>query len=132
MPFVCGHVRANEKAGASSSLCRFQLGSVPSDDAELHSYTQVEFNRGEHIPTHRTRWGPVDARNFSRQCSVRIFAPCNLKRSILLQLLDHCIRDQDFNVREERAVFEGRNRNCVNVAEVVRLYRSDVIAKAAS
>jgi RIO-like serine/threonine protein kinase len=47
-----------------------------------------------------------------------------------LELFDHRIGHQDFDARHERAILKRGHSNGVNVPEVVRLYRSDVIAKA--
>ena len=64
------------------------------------------------------------------QGGVRLVVACNLKRAILLELFDHRIGHQDFDARHERAILKRRHRNGVNVPEIVRLYRPDVIPKA--
>jgi hypothetical protein len=45
-------------------------------------------------------------------------------------LFDHRIGHQDFDARHERAILKRGHRDGVNVPEIVRLYRPDVIAKA--
>jgi hypothetical protein len=47
-----------------------------------------------------------------------------------LQLFDHSIGDQNFDARDESAIFESRDCDGVNVTQIIRLYRPDVIAKA--
>ena len=68
-------------------------------------------------------------RYFSTQGSVRLFVACNLKRAILLELFDYCISHEDFDARHERAILKRGHCNTVNVPQIVRLYRSNVISK---
>ncbi len=53
-----------------------------------------------------------------------------IKRAILLELFNHRIGHQDFDARHQRAILKRGHRNAVNVPEIVRLYRPDVISKA--
>jgi hypothetical protein len=52
-----------------------------------------------------------------------------LEGAVLLELLDHRARDQNLNPRMQRSVCEGRNRKRVNIAQVLRFDRAEVIAK---
>src|SRR5205814_4067772 len=76
------------------------------------------------------RWQPVDARYLSTQRGVCVVVACNPERAILLKLFDQRIRDQNFDARYKRTIPKRRHRNGVNVAQIVRLYRTDVIARA--
>jgi hypothetical protein len=69
-------------------------------------------------------------RYLSSQGRVRLVVACNLKRAILLELFDHRIGHQDFDARHEGAILKRWHRNRVNIPEIVRLYRPDVISKA--
>jgi len=45
-------------------------------------------------------------------------------------LFNHRVSDQNFDTWHERAILKRRHRDGVDVSEIVRLYRPDVIAKA--
>ena len=66
---------------------------------------------------------------FGRQSGIRIFVARNLKCPILLKLLDHCVGDQHFNMRDKRMVFESWDGDRVDVAKVIGLYRPNVVAQ---
>src|SRR5438105_2706987 len=90
--------------------------TIPADQSVLHDQAQAKFGRGKNVLAQRPRRGPVNAIYFSRQSSIRIFATRNLKCPILLQLFDHCISDQHFNMRDKSMVFESWDGEAVNVA----------------
>ena len=53
-----------------------------------------------------------------------------MKRAILLELLDQRVGHQNFDTRNQRTIPKRRHRKGVNVPEIVRLYRANVIPKA--
>src|SRR5262249_8994549 len=89
-----------------------------------------KFRCGKHIPSHRTRWCPTDARNLSTQSRVSLVVACDLKCAILLELFDQGIGYQNFDARQERAILKIRHCYSVNAPQIVRLDRADVVAKA--
>ena len=95
-------------------------------------HSQIKLGRLEHIPAHGAGRKAVDAGDVGRQCGIRISVTYNLKCPVLLHLLDHCIRHQNFNVRDKRFIFEGWNRDRVHVAKVIRFYGADVIPETTS
>ena len=64
------------------------------------------------------------------QSGVRFVPIGNLKRPILLQLLNYSVSDQNFDARDQSTIFESRDCDGVNVTKIIWLYRPDVIAKA--
>jgi hypothetical protein len=133
LPFVSRYVRAHKEAGCSGNYSwRRYWRLISGDKRVFQAHGKIKFTRPKHIPAHRPCRQPVDLRDFSFQGGVCISVPCNLKCPILLQLLDHRVSHQHFDTGEEGFVFESRNGNGVNVAQVIWLYRSNVIAKAAA
>ena len=54
------------------------------------------------------------------------------KSAVLLELLDHGVRDQAFDPREERRILEHRDRDAVDVLQIVRLDLANAISGAAA
>jgi hypothetical protein len=133
LPFVGRYVRAHKEARCSGNYSWGRYWRLISGDKRVsQAHVKIKFNGLKHIPAHRPCRQPVDLRDFSFQGGIRISAPCNLKCPILLQLLDHRISHQHFDMGEEGFVFESRNGNSVNIAQVIWLYWPNVIAKAAA
>ena len=131
MPFVCCYVAADEETGSTGYFTGTgHLFAVSSNEREFNAERDVKLSCGQYIPTDRARRQSVDARYLAGQGGVRLVIACNHKSAILLELLDHGIGDQDFDARHQRAILERGHRNAVNVPEIVRLYRPDVISKA--
>ena len=82
------------------------------------------------LPRHRASWRADDPGYLTSQSSVRFVPVLNLKRPVLLQLLDYCISDQNFDAGDEGAVFKSRDCDAVNVPQIIRFYRPNMIAKA--
>ena len=96
----------------------------------LYTQCQSKFTRLQYVAAHRSRRRPIDAGHFAIQSSVRFVPVGNLKRAVLLQLLDYGVSDQNFDAREESAVLESWDCDGMNVTQVMWLYRANVIAKA--
>ena len=62
-------------------------------------------------------------------CVRRVAIP-NSKSTVLLKLFDHGIGHQHFHAGQERFIDESRDRDRVNVAKIIWLGGSDVVAKA--
>jgi len=72
---------------------------------------------------------PANGSYLTIQGSLSVVSAGNLKRPILLELLDYSVGDQYFDAWDEGAVFESRHGDGVNVTQIIWLYWPDMIAK---
>jgi len=131
LSFVSRYIAADEKAGGTDCFNRAsQLFAVSRSQRILYGKRQIKLSCGEHITAHRARGQSRDTSYFTGQGSVCLVVARNLKSAILLELLDHCISDQNLNAWHKRAILKRGHRNRVDVAQIVWLYRPYVVAKA--
>src|SRR5438874_4137945 len=131
LPFVRAHVRAHKEAGGpggrSVGAERF---AVPSHKRVIHSHRQIEFRGRKDVAANGARRRTADRNDLAFQDRVGIRFVGNSKGAVLLKLFDDRARDQHLDSRHERAIAENWHRDGMNLAQMSRCGRAQMITSA--
>ena len=130
MALIGSHVRADEKAGRADHVAGTELFTVRPYQPVIHAHGEIKLGRRQDVSQNRARRRSADLTNFSFQSCICRVATSNSKSAVLLKLFDDGIGHEHFHARDKRFVRKRRDRDRVDVAKIIRLGRSDVVAQA--